>query len=203
MQIFDISKDRRFDELWKDTLIKISLGNDSLKENYVNLDPRSFACFTILVDQSKILCFSALQISPDRWGPNIARCSSRMWITPERRFTGMMKFSSGPRFLNSYYCLPLQIKKAKELGIKCIFMSRERNPKAFSNWNNLVNNNCKTNFVTLPGRYNVCGQLNPVPISCKQFVSVDMESLDVIDIWNKNMEKFFIKEDLYLDYKVC
>lgn len=201
MEVIDISINRSFDLLWKDTLKKIEASDDHLKENYLGLDPRKFECFTILVDQDQIICFSALQISPDRWGNKIARCSTRMWIAPEQRFYGMTKFSSGPKFLNSYYCLPLQIKKSQDMGIECLFMSREENPKAFSKWSGLVNANCGTNFICLDHRYNVCGRLNPVPESCKQYISLDFSNESSIDVWNKNMQKFLIREDSNLDYR--
>jgi len=192
--VVDLSINDDYDDLWKNVIKKVSIGSDKLKENYINLNPKDFPCFTAVIENNEIVCFSALQLSLKKWGRDIGRCSTRMWIAPEKRFNGMTKFSSGPKFLNSYYCLPLQIKKSKDLGIKCLFMSREENPKAFKKWAQLVNNNCGTNFVCLEGRYNVCGNLNPVPESCKQYISLDISDDESLSIWKDNMEKFFIEE---------
>lgn len=200
MLVVDISKDRQFDSIWEKTLEKIALGDDRLKSNYTTLDPTSFACFTALIDKDEIVCFSALQISSKKWGDKIARCSTRMWISPEKRFNGMTKFSHGSKFLNSYYCLPLQIAEAKKLGIECLFMSRDENPIAFAKFSELVNNNCGTQFICLKDRYNVCGNLNPIPHSCKQYISIDMSLDNSLKIWNNNMERFCLKEDSNLDY---
>jgi hypothetical protein len=190
--IVDLSTDFGFSTQWSETLELISTGDDKLKNNYINLNPKDFLSFTALIEDNKIICFSALQSAYDRWGPDIARCSTRMWIHPEYRFSGMTKFTKGNKFLNSYYLLPVQFKVARRLGIKCIFMSRESNPNAFDQWTNLVNNNTGRKFRVLEGRYNVCGNLDPIPESCKQIVSLDILDLETLEIWNAYMSKFKI-----------
>jgi hypothetical protein len=191
--VIDLSNNNDYDDLWKNVIKRISKSSDKLKNNYINLNPKDFPCFTAIIENNEIVCFSALQIDLKKWGQNIARCSTRMWIAPEKRFNGMTKFSSGSKFLNSYYCLPLQIQKSKDLGIKCLFMSREENPKAFGKWAQLVNNNCRTNFIFLEDRYNVCGNLNPIPVSCKQYICLDISNNESLSVWKKNMQKFFIE----------
>jgi hypothetical protein len=190
--VVDLSVDSKFLNQWDKTLEFISASNDKLKNNYLNLNPKDFLSFTALIDDNKIICFSALQSAEDRWGPKIARCSTRMWIHPEYRFSGMTKFTKGNKFLNSYYLLPVQFSVARRLGIGCVFMSRESTPNAFKHWNDLVNNNTGRKFQMLEDRYNVCGELDPVPESCKQFVSLDLLLSESLDIWKSNMDKFKI-----------
>jgi hypothetical protein len=196
MEIIDLAQTDHYDALWFETVELISLSKDKLKDNYLNLDPKSFLCFTALIDKGKIICFSALQSNSSRWGDDIVRCSTRMWVHPDFRISGLTRFTQGKKFLNSYYLIPEQLKKAKTLGYKCIFMSREENPLAFSQWSDLVNRNTGNRFINLPDRYNVCGNIYPIPESCKQYISIDTSSPEALTLWNNNMEKFRIKEDL-------
>jgi hypothetical protein len=202
MVVVDLALTDRFNDLWKKTLLEITQGNDKLKDNYVNLDPKNFLSFTVLIEHQEIICFSALQSAIDRWGLDIARCSTRMWVHPNYRFSGMTKFTQGKKFLNSFYLIPQQLRTANELGYKCVFMSREENPKAFNEWTNLVNRNSSGNFQNLTNRYNVCGSLDPIPESCKQYISINLSNPYALDIWNLNMEKFKIKEDSILGSRV-
>lgn len=196
MEIVDLTQTDQYSTLWSKTVELISLGNDKLKNNYLNLDPKSFLCLTALIEKEKIICFSALQSNSSRWGEDIVRCSTRMWVHPDFRFSGLTRFTQGRKFLNSYYLIPEQLKKAKTLGYKCVFMSREENPSAFLQWSNLVNRNTGNRFINLLGRYNVCGDVYPIPESCKQYISIDTSNLEALEIWHDNMEKFKIKEDL-------
>jgi len=196
MEIIDLAQTNQYDHLWLETVKLISLSKDKLKDNYLNLNPKSFLCFTALIEDRRIICFSALQSNSDRWGRDIVRCSTRMWIHPDFRFSGLTRFTQGRKFLNSYYLIPEQLKKAKILGYKCVFMSREENPLAFLKWSDLVTRNTGNQFINLSGRYNVCGDVYPVPESCKQYISVDVSNPEALEIWYNNMEKFKVKEDL-------
>ena len=81
-KIFDFAT--RFDDkLWNNCLEYITKSNDSLKNNYIALDPREFTSFPVVIIDDKIVCFSALQINEERWGKGIGRCSTRLWIHPE------------------------------------------------------------------------------------------------------------------------
>jgi len=195
MEIVDLAHTDKFQSHWQEVLEFILTSNDKLKNNYVGLDPKNFLSFTALLDNNKIICFSALQSAVDRWGHDIARCSTRMWVHPDFRFTGMTKFTQGDRFLNSYYLIPKQLEIAKNLKYGCVFMSRESNPRAFVEWSELVNRNTGSRFLNLKNRYNVCGSLNPIPESCKQLISLNYTELGVLDLWNHHMEKFKIRED--------
>lgn len=194
MQVIDLSISSSDIDKWERTLSFIEKSNDRLKENYLNLNPRDFVSFQAVVKDNNIICFSGLQASEEKWGPYILRCSSRMWIHPDYRFTGFTKFTKGNKFLNSYYIIPNQLRIAKELGFKCVFMSRERNPRGFNEWTNLVNNNAGSMFKVLPDVYNVCGYQNPIPNSCKQLVSLNCDNTDALTIWNKYMSNYVITD---------
>lgn len=194
MLVVDLTDSRDYDSLYFKTIELIKSSNDKLRSNYLSVFPTDFLSFPAIIENDEIICFSALQTNIDRWGEKIARCSTRMWIHPKKRFVGMTKFTKGSKFLNSFYCIPLQLEKAKKYGYKSIFMSREENPRAFKKWTELVNYNCGTNFIFLPYRYNVCGNLDPVPESCKQFVAVE-GSEESLFIWHNNMNKFLIQQD--------
>jgi hypothetical protein len=175
-------------ELWNQFQAFLLTTNDDLKENYVNLDPRMFACFPVVILDNKIVCFSALQLSQEKWGPKIGRVSTRMWIHPDYRHQG--KFVGGDRFLNTTYCLPLQLSKAKLLELDCVFISREHNHRAFKHYLDLIEINCKTLFELEPTQYNVCGSISPVPDSCKQYVALNYLTNHGVEQWDKHMNKY-------------
>ena len=174
-------------ELWDKYQSYLATTNDELKENYVGLDPRTFACFPVVIVDNQIVCFSALQISEERWGPGIGRVSTRMWLHPDYRHKG--KFVGGDKFLNTTFCLPLQLAKAKLLGVDCVFISREHNPKAFEHYLDLIKINCQVSFHMGPGKYNVCGSLDPIPESCKQWVAVHAITPAGVYRWSHQMRR--------------
>lgn len=195
MEVVDLTEHfYQCENLWNDTLDFIRRSDDRLKNNYLDIDPQSYICFTALIDKNKIICFSSLQSDPLRWGDKIARCSTRMWVHPNYRFQGMTKFTKGPRFLNSYYCLPLQLSRAKELGYDCVFMSRDANKKGFEAWTDLVNENCQSDFKLLDDRYNLCGDFNDGSSNCVQYVSVDVSNDLALNIWKNAMHNKIIKD---------
>lgn len=177
-------------KLWQEAQDEISKSSDKLKNNYIDLDPTKFVTFPGVVYNNRLICFSALQME-NRWGPNIARCSTRMWIHPDYRFAGMTKFTGGVKFLNTTYCLPIQFAKAKELGLDCIFISREDNPRAFLEYVKLVKINTAETFELLDSMVNVCG-INPVPDSCRQYVAVNYLTVNGQTSWNNAMKQFYL-----------
>jgi hypothetical protein len=188
--VVDLAQTNRYDNLWIDVLAVISNSSDKLKNNYINLDPKQFCCFTAVIIDNRIVCFSALQME-ERWGDKIGRCSTRMWIHPEFRHKGMTKFSGGSKFLNTTYCVPLQIMKAKLLNLDCVFISREENLRGFKEYLKLVEINSNATFTLLPNLVNVCG-IKPVPESCQQYVAVHYLTDSGEIEWNKNMEKYYL-----------
>lgn len=184
MQVIDLSKQFEYLDLWYESIDYICKTAGDLRDNYSNLDPIEFECFTAVVEDNTILCFSALQTSPDNWGTQIGRCSTRMWIHPDYRLTGMKKFVGGDKFLNTTHCLPIQIEKARSMGLDCIFVSREDNPLGFNEYVNLIKVNTGAEFIMLPEKYNVFG--------VEQYVAVSMITSDGSTAWNKFMEQFKI-----------
>ena len=179
-----------YTRLWRKAQDEIAKSTDKLKNNYTGLDPTKFVTFPAVVKDDMLICFSALQME-QRWGSKIARCSTRMWIHPDYRFTGMTKFTGGQKFLNTTYCLPVQIAKAKELGLDCIFISREDNPAAFAEYVKLVKINTAETFELLDSMVNVCG-ITPVPDSCRQYVAVNYLTDNGQNSWQNTMNQFYL-----------
>jgi len=194
-KIFDFAT--RFDKkLWDNCQQYILESNDQLKDNYINLDPRDFLCFPVVIIDKIIVCFSALQINEERWGKGIGRCSTRMWIHPDYRH-GLTKFNGGNKFLNTTYCLPLQLAAAKLNNLDCVFISREHNLLGFVEYAKLIKINCNTNFYLESTRYNVCGSLDPIPESCKQWVMVHHLTTGGSALWEQQMKKFILFENTF------
>jgi hypothetical protein len=83
----------------------------------------------------------------------------------------------------------MQIQKAKEADIKCLFVSREGTSYlGFNEYINLIKTNTGLEFKLLPNKYNVCGSVDPIPESCKQFVAIHALTNDGEEIWNQQME---------------
>jgi hypothetical protein len=174
--------------LWSDFQSVLISTNDKLKDNYIGLDPRTFASFPVVVINDRIVCFSALQLNVDRWGKGIGRVSTRMWIHPKYRHRG--KFTGGDKFLNTTHCLPLQMTQAQLLGLDCVFISREGTPKAFNHFLDLIEINCSRRFLLESTQYNVCGSIEPIPESCKQWVAVLPLTENGMLVWNNNMQQY-------------
>lgn len=191
MQVIDLISNPQPD-LWLQTIDFISNGEDRLKENYTNINFTEFLSFPALVENNRIICFSGLQYNEKKWGTSIARCSSRMWIHPDYRIKNIGKFTGGAKFLNSTYCLPVQLEKAKELKLDCAFISRDRNLLGFTQYIDLIKINCDLNFNIKPNRYNVCGQTHDDCEGCQQYVAVHHLTSDGNQIWIRNMTKHLI-----------
>jgi len=87
MKIVDFCTD--YDSvIWEKTLENIVNGDDELKNNYINLTPRDFVCWPVLIDNNEIVCFSGLQINYSRWSDKFARINSRFYISPKYRHHG-------------------------------------------------------------------------------------------------------------------
>jgi hypothetical protein len=179
-------------ELWNQYQQYLNTTDDRLKDNYVGLDPRDFSCFPVVVIDNQIVCFSALQLNKAKWGDGIGRVSTRLWIHPDYRHNG--KFTGGDKFLNTTYCLPLQLAKAKLLGLDCVFISREHTPTAFEHYLDLIKINCNIMFNLERERYNVCGPQEIVPESCKQWVAVHCFNNTGVDRWTTQMRQYVLQK---------
>lgn len=172
MLVVDLALNNNYNSEWQLALTAIQQSSDRLKDNYTNLDPTAFASFPAVIDHTgRIVCFSALQLAPDRWSASIGRVSTRMWIHPDYRFTSMTKFTGGNKFLNTTYCLPIQLARARVLGLDSVFISREENVRGFQEYIKLIKINCNEQFTVWQNKFNVCGSLDPIPESCKQWIA--------------------------------
>ena len=187
MIVVDLAKEYdNYLGLWQDVLTRIASGNDQLRSNYLDLDPRSFLSFPVLIKDDMIICFSGLQSNQDKWG-TCARINARMWISPEYRHDYLMKMTSGDKFVNTKYLLPVQLEIAKQSGIDTVFISREGDYRRFlERYCDLILQNTGHKFTVLPDRYNVCGNIVPAPRSCSQLIAVYSVSGTMTE-WNSNM----------------
>ena len=191
MHVIDLIVDPQ-DQLWADTIDYINNTNDILKNNYINIKFQELLSFPVVIENNQIICFSGLHYNERRWGKGLARFSSRMWIHPDYRIKGISKFTGGPKFLNSTYCLPLQIKKAKEMGLNSVFISRENNLIGFRQYIDLIKINCNLEFEIKPNRYNVCGRTYDDEEGCIQYVAIHHLSDRGKETWSRNMTKHLV-----------
>ena len=187
INIVDLTATDQYQDQWTEFLVQLCLSSDLLIDNYLDLNPKDFLSFPAVIKNNKIICFSGLQINEDDWGKGIARCSAKLWIHPDYRQKGLSKFTGGDRFLNTFYCLPEQIKKAQDQKIKCLFISREHNLEGFKAYLNLIKINCGYEFQLLESKYNVCGYIAE---SCNQYVAVLPLTEDGENQWRTNMDQF-------------
>jgi hypothetical protein len=147
---------------------------DTLYENYANLNITDFVCLTAVLDQGKIIALSGVQEKPNRWGKNTVRMSTRFWMHPKFRISALSKYDPEQRFyFNSQLMIPHQLEFLKKLDVDFAIITREGNyRRSFSKFIELVNYHNKTNFRVLPGIYNVCDHMPVVPESCQQIVAV-------------------------------
>jgi len=90
--------------------------------------------------------------------------------------------------------LPLQLAAAKLNNLDCVFISREHNLLGFAEYSKLIKINCNTGFLLESKKYNVCGSLDPVPDSCKQWVMIHYLTDSGEECWNRNMKKYVLQE---------
>ena len=177
--------------LWEQYQEYLITTTDDLKENYIGLDPRDFLSFPVVIINDKIVCFSALQLSDDRWAKGIGRCSTRMWIHSDYRH-GLSKFGGGDKFLNTTYCLPIQFNVAKLHNLDCLFISREHNLIAFTKYLELIKINCSVEFSMESSKYNVCGSKGSIPDSCKQWIMIHHLTNTGPALWYNNMSQYIL-----------
>lgn len=177
MLVYDLKTDPEIvNPLWDDCMsfIKESCVSDKLYENYLNIDLKRFLSMAVIVDKNKIISFGGAEINIDRWGENLSRVLSRFWISPENRHRLVRTNNPGVNFS------PLILKKnlealRKHPQIKAAMITREGDGRnSFSRIVDIANSAVKEPFVILDNKYNVCGNLNPVPESCKQMIAVKM-----------------------------
>lgn len=177
MLVYDLKKDfGLFEPLWNDCIsfIKKECLSDKLYENYLNIDLTRFLSMAIIVVEGKIVCFGGAEINVDRWGKNLSRVLSRFWISPEYRHRLVRKDADGKNF--SPFILEKNLEALKVYPeIKAVMITREGNgKKSFSRIIDIANTVVKKPFVILDEKHNVCGNLCPVPESCRQMIALKM-----------------------------
>lgn len=179
-------------KLWQKFQDYVKTTTDSTKHNYIDLDPQKFASFPVVIIDDTIICFSGLQINEDWWGEGIGRISSRMWIHPDYRHSG--KFNGGSKFLNTTYCLPLQLAKATLIGLDCVFISRADNLKGFEEYLKLIKINCGTDFILKSNKYALNGPCYVEdPESMKQWVMLHCLTDVGQQRWHDQMDQYNLK----------
>jgi hypothetical protein len=156
------------------SFIKEHCSQDSLYDNYINLDLNDFICLTAVIDNGDIIALSGVQSKPNRWGSNTVRMSTRFWMHPKYRINALSKYDPVQRFyFNSQLMIPYQLDYLKTLNVKFAIITREGNyRRSFIKFVELVNHYNSTNFTVLDGVFNVCDHMPIVPESCQQLVAV-------------------------------
>lgn len=179
-------------ELWQRCLdtIRTSCKKDLLYKNYVNLVPNSFYYFTSLIYEGEIISFGAIEHSPPKWGPEIARVLTRFWIHPKFRSKHLTKWSDNNlRF--SPIVLNDQINFLRNQDkIKIAMITREgKYSKSFKEIIRL-SKSVENDFEIIPGIFNVCRYTDVVPQSCKQMIAVArITNIDKISVLQKYQDQ--------------
>jgi hypothetical protein len=168
---------KKQDPIWIDCLsiIKNKCKDDPLIENYLDLNPENYFYFVSLIVDDNIISFGAIEKSPNKWGESLVRVLTRFWIHPDFRSNGFTKWGDHrPRFSPIILKNQLEFLETKK-EIKAAMITREGNYlKSFKEIIRLANTVSKNPFEILKNRYNVCGSMEIVPESCKQFVAVSL-----------------------------
>ena len=89
--------------------------------------------------------------------------------------------------------MPLQLAKAKLIGLDCVFVSREHNLKAFNAYLKLIKINCNTEFKMEPTKYSLNGPSQVEdPESMKQWVMLHYLTDCGESVWFNNMNKYLL-----------
>jgi hypothetical protein len=150
------------------------------KSNYLGLvdSYNQYASFTVIISGEECIAFSALQV--DHFWP-AGRVLTRTYYSSDVRKKNMRprEFPS----LASKYMLPIQIDKAKKLGLSYVFVSFESQrhksglfPLRFAQGLCILNPDQR--WVLLPGLYNTCrllsGSLNNDKSCLQHIVSLQI-----------------------------
>jgi hypothetical protein len=133
----------------------------------------------IVVVDGRIISFGGAEINIDRWGANLSRVLSRFWISPDHRHRLVKINNIGINF--SPLILDKNLIALKDYAeIKAAMITREGDGKnGFSRIVNIANTVVKKPFVILEEKRNVCGDVCPIPDSCKQMIALKMLTEDL------------------------
>lgn len=161
-------------------LEEINSNKFKLKENYKEISLENFYSFIIITYQDKFFGFSGLQKRAE--SPFLARANTRLYTALEFRTNSLGKENARRadlpiqlQYPSAYIFLPEQLKVARSLNLKAIFISRQfpekhRSFKAiFQKMNSQMSN--ENQFIFLEKIYNTCH--DPNAISCWQMVMIN------------------------------
>jgi len=177
LKIIDIKKEiSNYSTQWSACIdyLKINCKQDTLYQNYINLNLDNFLTFTAVFYQDDIVSFGGVEAKQDRWGNGIARALTRFWISPKHRTQGLTKWRNDSLKL-SPVVLKAQLEFLKTVeDITTVIITREgKYLKSFGEIIRLANTVSEKEFQIMPGRYNVCECMDNPPESCRQFVAVN------------------------------
>lgn len=186
MLVCDLKKDfNTFEPLWIDCIsfIEKECKSDKLYKNYLNIDLTRFLSMAIVVIDNKIICFGGAEVNIDRWGTDLSRVLSRFWISPQYRHKLVKVNNIGVNF--SPLILDKNLTAVKNHPeIKAVMITREGEGKhSFSRIIDIANAAVEKPFTILDHKHNVCGNLYPIPESCKQMIALKLldDSLSIDD----------------------
>lgn len=182
IKVYDLvnSQSEETEALFSEALAEINSDNFKLKENYTGIDLADFYSFILVTYKNKFFGFSGLQKRAE--SPFLARANTRLYTASEFR-TDSMGTANARRtdlpiqlqYPSAYIFLPEQLKIARSLKLKAVFISRQfpekhRSFKAiFNKMNSQLSNEDK--FLFLEKIYNTCH--SPEAISCWQMVMIN------------------------------
>lgn len=176
LKIINIKDQNLHNQLWNDCLtdIKNLCTNDSLYENYINIDLDNFLYFTGLVLDNKIISFGGIDQRFISWGKYTVRALSKFWIHPKYRTLSLTKWRDS-NFKFSPFILHNQLDFIRNLNhIKAVIITREGNyGNSFKEIIRLANTVADTPFQIMPHRYNVCDISKNIKPSCWQFLATN------------------------------
>lgn len=176
MLVRDLKKDYdTFEKSWIDCMsfIEKECQSDKLYRNYLNIDLERFLSLAIVMENDRIIAFGGAEINQSRWGESLSRVLSRFWISPDRRHQ-LVKINKEINF--SPLILDINLKALRNHPqIKAAMITREGDGKhSFARIVEIANTVAQTPFKILDDRYNVCGNVDPIPKSCVQMIAMTM-----------------------------
>ena len=190
IKLIDVVENPDYKDSLLDFVYRIEDDVHHNKDNYKDFESRleENSSFTILLDDETLLAMSGLYRT-DSWPKHIARALDRTyyfnWPEVKSGFNIQRKYAS-------QYMWPYQAKRAEELGYRGVFVSIQKNRRAFTDF---VDNIKESKPEILPGYYNTCKinkDINPAK-TCWQNVALykikPFSSIDLPNISEAEYEK--------------
>jgi hypothetical protein len=182
---------KKDNKLWQECIeyIKLNCKNDSLYENYIDLDPEKYLYFNALLDNDKIISFGGVDFRPSKWGIEVARVLTRFWIHPDYRTKALTKWSDQSiRFTPLILEPQLNFLKNQD-QVKIAMITREgKYKKSFLEICRLASLVSIDSFDIFPDRYNICKRTDTSD-ACFQMIA--LSSISDVDKYStfKKLQK--------------